>query len=65
MVAVSAMGVPTISLLAGLDRSGLPLGVQVISSRFCEATRLDVAEIVERQFGRVTPIEPAAVSGRS
>jgi aspartyl-tRNA(Asn)/glutamyl-tRNA(Gln) amidotransferase subunit A len=50
-VPASIAGVPAISLPAGLDRAGLPLGLQVIGKSFDEATVFAVAGALERAAG--------------
>lgn len=58
-LAVSAMGLPAVSLPAGLDSRGAPLAVQIVSWRFRENVCLDVAAELERSFGSLAP--PLAV----
>jgi amidase len=58
LVAVNLLGLPAASVPAGLW-SGLPLGVQVIGSRYREDLCLDAAEAIEAQRGLSTPIDPA------
>jgi aspartyl-tRNA(Asn)/glutamyl-tRNA(Gln) amidotransferase subunit A len=41
--------VPACSVPCGLDRQGLPIGVQIVGPRFSDARVLALAEIVERQ----------------
>jgi amidase len=38
--------------------NGLPQAVQIIGSRYQEATCLDAAEAIEAALGIVTPIDP-------
>jgi amidase len=52
-VATSALGLPAISLPAGLDAHGRPLGVQLIAARWNEALLLDVAADLERRSAAV------------
>jgi aspartyl-tRNA(Asn)/glutamyl-tRNA(Gln) amidotransferase subunit A len=47
-VPASMAGVPAISVPAGLDANGLPLGLQVIGRHFDEATVFAVAGAIER-----------------
>jgi aspartyl-tRNA(Asn)/glutamyl-tRNA(Gln) amidotransferase subunit A len=47
-VPASMAGVPAISVPAGLDGSGLPLGLQVIGRPFDEETVLAVAQVIEK-----------------
>ena len=43
-----------------VGRAGnVPLGVQVIGSRYREDLTLDAAEVIEARHGLPTPIEPA------
>jgi amidase len=51
------MGLPSACVATGLA-NGVPLGVQVMSSRLREDLCLDAAEAVERQVGTLTPIDP-------
>jgi aspartyl-tRNA(Asn)/glutamyl-tRNA(Gln) amidotransferase subunit A len=41
--------VPACSVPCGLDRQGLPIGIQVVGPRFSDARVLALAEVVERQ----------------
>jgi aspartyl-tRNA(Asn)/glutamyl-tRNA(Gln) amidotransferase subunit A len=50
-VPVNMAGLPGISVPAGQDRAGLPLGLQVIGRPFDEATVLRVADVLERARG--------------
>jgi amidase len=45
---VSMMGVPAASVPAGLSRSGLPVGLQIVGPRFQEGRVLGIAHAVER-----------------
>jgi amidase len=58
LVAVNLLGLPAASVPTGLW-SGLPLGVQVIGSRYREDLCLDAAEVIEAQRGLPTPVDPA------
>lgn len=55
---MNLLGLPAASVPTGLW-SGLPLGVQVIGSRYREDLCLDAAEAIEAQRGLSTPIDPA------
>jgi amidase len=57
MFASSALGFPSISVPAGVE-DGLPLGVQLMATRFREDLLLDAAEAIERSCGMDTPIDP-------
>ena len=50
-VPASIAGVPAISVPAGLDAQGLPLGLQVIGKSFDEPTVFAVAGAIERAAG--------------
>jgi aspartyl-tRNA(Asn)/glutamyl-tRNA(Gln) amidotransferase subunit A len=52
-VTVNLAGLPGIALPAGLDRQGLPLGLQLIGQPWGEAELLDVAHVLERAAGFV------------
>jgi amidase len=57
LVSVNLLGLPAVSVPTGLW-GGLPLGVQVIGSRYREDLCLDAAEVIEAQRGLPTPIDP-------
>ena len=46
-------GVPAISVPAGFDHDGLPLGLQLITNHFDEQTALDIALAIEEEVGIV------------
>lgn len=48
---------PALSLPAGLSRSGLPVGIQVVGDRHCDRTVLQVAHRLERELGTL-PVPP-------
>ena len=50
-VPASLAGLPGISIPAGLDAQGLPLGLQLLGKTFDEATVLRVADVVEKSAG--------------
>ncbi|RBI83871.1 Asp-tRNA(Asn)/Glu-tRNA(Gln) amidotransferase GatCAB subunit A [Rhodosalinus halophilus] len=56
-VTVNLAGLPGISVPAGLDRKGLPLGLQLIGKPWEEGPLLDVAEALERAAGFVAKPE--------
>jgi amidase len=63
MVTVNLLGLPSAAVPTGLAKApgapkGLPVGVQVIASRFREDMALDAAEIIEAANGAMTPIDP-------
>ncbi|MBQ5469478.1 MAG: Asp-tRNA(Asn)/Glu-tRNA(Gln) amidotransferase subunit GatA, partial [Acetobacter sp.] len=47
-VPASLAGVPALSVPAGFDQSGLPLGVQIIGRHFDEETVLSVGSVLEK-----------------
>ena len=57
LVAVNLLGLPAVSVPCGL-LDGIPLGVQVIGSRYREDLALDAAEVIEARHGLPTPIDP-------
>ncbi len=54
-VTVNMAGLPGIAVPAGLDASGLPLGLQLIGRPFDEETLFQTAAIIEDAAGRFTP----------
>jgi aspartyl-tRNA(Asn)/glutamyl-tRNA(Gln) amidotransferase subunit A len=54
-VTVNMAGLPGLAVPAGLDRQGLPLGLQLIGRPFDEDTLFALGEIVEQAAGRFTP----------
>jgi len=58
LIAVNLLGLPAAAVPAGLTTDGVPLGVQVIGSRYREDLCLDAAEAIEAQCGLRTPIDP-------
>ncbi len=57
LVAVNLLGLPAVAVPTG--RAGhVPLGVQVIGSRYREDLCLDAAEVIEARHGLPTPIDP-------
>ena len=57
LVTVNLLGLPAVAVPTGLT-NGLPLGVQVIATRYREDLCLNAAEIIEAQCGSLTPIDP-------
>ena len=57
LVAVNLLGFPAVAVPTGVAR-GLPLGVQVIGTRYREDLCLDAAEVIEAQRPMATPIDP-------
>ena len=54
-VTVNMAGLPGISVPAGLDGQGLPLGLQLIGRPFDEATLLSFGQVIEDAAGRFSP----------
>jgi aspartyl-tRNA(Asn)/glutamyl-tRNA(Gln) amidotransferase subunit A len=54
-VTVNMAGLPGISVPAGLDTQGLPLGLQLIGRPFDEETLFALGEVIEQAAGRFTP----------
>jgi aspartyl-tRNA(Asn)/glutamyl-tRNA(Gln) amidotransferase subunit A len=54
-VTVNMAGLPGLSVPAGLDMQGLPLGLQLIGRPFEEATLFALGAAVEQAAGRFTP----------
>ncbi len=54
-VTVNMAGLPGISVPAGLDAHGLPLGLQLIGRPFDEETVFALAEVIEQAAGRFSP----------
>jgi len=58
LTAVNLLGLPSAAVPVG-KAGAVPLGVQVIGSRYREDLCLDAAEAIEVQCGLPTPIDPA------
>ncbi|MCB1383018.1 MAG: Asp-tRNA(Asn)/Glu-tRNA(Gln) amidotransferase subunit GatA [Notoacmeibacter sp.] len=54
-VTVNMAGLPGISVPAGTDHSGLPLGLQLIGKPFEEETLFKTAHVIEQAAGRFKP----------
>ena len=54
-VTVNMAGLPGISVPAGLDAQGLPLGLQLIGRPFEEATLFSLGQVIEDAAGRFSP----------
>jgi aspartyl-tRNA(Asn)/glutamyl-tRNA(Gln) amidotransferase subunit A len=54
-VTVNMAGLPGISVPAGLDAQGLPLGMQLIGRPFDEATLFSLGHVVEQAAGKFSP----------
>ncbi|MBV8336280.1 MAG: hypothetical protein JO358_12740 [Alphaproteobacteria bacterium] len=57
LITVNLLGLPAAVVPTGLV-NGIPLGVQIIGSRYREDLCLDAAEAIEVQCGLDTPIDP-------
>ena len=55
---VDLLGLPATAVPVG-RAGGVPMGVQVIGSRYREDLTLDAAEVIEARHGLPTPIDPA------
>jgi aspartyl-tRNA(Asn)/glutamyl-tRNA(Gln) amidotransferase subunit A len=56
-IAWSLSGLPSITVPCGLTRSGLPLGIQLVSGNFTEASLLSAAAWCEDVLGRASAPE--------
>ncbi len=54
-VTVNMAGLPGISVPAGTDGAGLPLGLQLIGRAFDEETLFSLGEVIEQAAGRFAP----------
>jgi len=54
-VTVNMAGLPGLSIPAGLDHKGLPLGLQLIGKPFEEETLFKTAHVIEKAAGRFSP----------
>jgi aspartyl-tRNA(Asn)/glutamyl-tRNA(Gln) amidotransferase subunit A len=54
-VTVNMAGLPGIAVPAGLDRQGLPLGLQLIGRPFDEETLFSLAQVIEQAAGHFMP----------
>ncbi|EKF58543.1 aspartyl/glutamyl-tRNA amidotransferase subunit A [Agrobacterium albertimagni AOL15] len=54
-ITLNMAGLPGISVPAGLDAKGLPLGLQVIGKPFEEETLFKTAHVIEQAAGKFTP----------
>ena len=50
-VPASLAGLPGISLPVGLDKSGLPIGMQLIAKAFDEVGLISTAQVLEKSAG--------------
>ena len=58
LIAINLLGLPSAAVPVG-QAGTVPLGVQVIGSRYREDLCLDAAEVIEAHCGLATPIDPA------
>ena len=49
-VPVNITGIPAISIPCGLDKSGLPIGMQIMGKQFDEETILKAAYAMEKEL---------------
>lgn len=49
-VSVNIAGLPGISIPCGIDKQGMPIGMQLIGNRFCEETILNAAYTFEQEI---------------
>jgi aspartyl-tRNA(Asn)/glutamyl-tRNA(Gln) amidotransferase subunit A len=56
-VTLNMAGLPGISVPAGLDHKGLPLGLQIIGKPFEEETLFKTAHVIEQAAGKFTPVK--------
>jgi aspartyl-tRNA(Asn)/glutamyl-tRNA(Gln) amidotransferase subunit A len=54
-VTVNMAGLPAIAVPAGLDRQGLPLGLQLIGRAFDEETLFSLGHVIEQAAGHFSP----------
>lgn len=60
VVAVNLLGLPALTVPAGLDDDGLPVGVQLIAGRYRESACLEAGDLIEEALGSITPMDPRA-----
>ena len=52
-VLANLTGIPAISVPCGLDKGGLPVGIQLMANSFGEQTLFDAASVIEACVGRI------------
>jgi amidase len=52
------LGIPAVSLPAGVSADGLPLGVQVYADLWRDDVALSASQVIEDALGVLTPIDP-------
>ena len=58
LVALSALGLPSLALPVGTETAGMPDGVQLVGPAFGEELCLAAGRDVEAALGAMTPIDP-------
>lgn len=58
-VTVNLLGLPSVAVPVGVSQ-GIPQAVQIIGPMFQEMRVLDLAELIEKEVGLFTPIDPRA-----
>lgn len=58
VVTVNLLGLPALALPVRRDDRGIPLGVQLIANRYHESVLLKAGQLLERELGTLTPIDP-------
>jgi Asp-tRNA(Asn)/Glu-tRNA(Gln) amidotransferase A subunit family amidase len=56
-VTVNLLGLPSVAVPVGVSE-GIPQAVQIIGPMFQEMRILDLAELIEKEVGLFTPIDP-------
>jgi amidase len=64
LVAMSLLGLPSLAAPTGLA-NGIPVGVQIVASRFREDLCFAAGEVIESHTSVRTPIDPRPVPGRA
>jgi amidase len=64
LVAMSLLGLPSLAAPTGLA-NGIPVGVQIVASRFREDLCFAAGEVIESRTSVRTPIDPRSGSGRT
>jgi len=62
-VSVNIAGLPGISVPCGVDKEGMPIGMQLIGNRFCEETILNAAYTFEQKVNFRTKYKPEFKGG--
>ena len=53
--AFNVLGLPALSMPCGLDRSGMPIGLQIAGPAFCERRILELGAVLESVFAPPRP----------